>query len=76
MVLDAPQLADLATREAGLARARAVLRHELGHLAGLGHVDDPRQLMYASATPLVVAPGDGDRRGLAALGARPCFPGP
>lgn len=50
-------------------RAR-VLLHELGHLAGLDHPDDPAQLM---ATPVPqtgpTAYRDGDRAGLEALGA-------
>lgn len=73
VVLDAPQLADLASRQAGVARVRATMVHELAHLVGLDHVDDPRQLMYPTAPRLVVAPADGDRRGLAVLGAQPCF---
>jgi hypothetical protein len=51
----------------------ATLRHELGHLLGLAHVDDERQLMYPHATDAPVAWGHGDRRGLAALGAGGCL---
>jgi hypothetical protein len=72
LVLDAPQVAAMASAEAGLARARAVVLHELGHLVGLDHVDDPSQLMYPSTTPLVVDFADGDLRGLAAVSAGPC----
>ena len=72
VVLDAPQLAELSAGPAGLARARGVLLHELGHLMGLDHVDDPDQLMYPSTTMLGVEFADGDRRGLAAVSARPC----
>lgn len=51
-----------------------VLRHELGHLAGLDHVDDPSELMY----PVTSSQTDwsaGDRTGLAALGGGECAPG-
>lgn len=51
-----------------------VLRHELGHLAGLGHVDDPSQLMNP-VTSTVETYQQGDLTGLAALGAGACAPG-
>lgn len=73
LVVDGPQLAEMVAGPAGLARARAVLLHELAHLLGLDHVDDPGQLMYPSTTPLVVDFADGDLRGLAAVSGGPCF---
>jgi hypothetical protein len=51
----------------------AILRHELGHLLGLDHVDDPDQLMHGHPVPGEVRLGDGDRRGLQALGAGECL---
>jgi len=52
----------------------AVLRHELGHLVGLGHVDDPTQLMNPTAGEVTTFQS-GDLTGLAALGNGPCAPG-
>lgn len=49
----------------------AVLRHELGHVVGLGHVDDPEQLMFATSDGSA-AYRDGDLAGLALLGAGRC----
>ncbi|MFO7777446.1 MAG: hypothetical protein R6V28_03755 [Nitriliruptoraceae bacterium] len=46
----------------------ATLVHEFLHVLGLGHVDDPSQLMhvYPGRGPVVL--GDGDRAGLTAIG--------
>jgi hypothetical protein len=48
----------------------AVVLHELGHVLGLDHVDDPGQLMFPSVTRTDYGPGD--LEGLAELGAVPC----
>ncbi len=72
VVLDGPQLGELAAGSAGLARARGVLLHELAHLMGLDHVEDRAELMYPSTTLLGVDFAEGDRRGLAAVSGRPC----
>ena len=47
----------------------ATLLHELLHVLGLGHVDDPTQLMhrYPGSGPVLLA--DGDLAGVAAVGA-------
>lgn len=51
----------------------AVLRHELAHVIGLDHVEDPAQLMNAvTGVPTYQA---GDLTGLAALGRGACTPG-
>jgi hypothetical protein len=71
-VFNAPELAlQLSTGDDN--KARAVLLHELGHLVGLGHVTDPYQVMYDSNAYPLPSYRSGDRRGLAMLGAGPCF---
>lgn len=70
--LDAPQMFVLMAQPNGPAHARAIVMHELGHLVGLDHVDDSRELMHFDN---VGKPGfgPGDRQGLAALGSGSCF---
>ncbi len=53
------------------AMRQAIVDHEFGHLVGLGHVDDPRQLMHEHGG-FVTDYGDGDLAGLAELGAIDC----
>lgn len=54
----------------GLSRG-ALLLHELGHVMGLGHVEDSQQLMYLMLLPsLPAAYQAGDLRGLSKVGAR------
>jgi hypothetical protein len=69
--LDSPQITEELSRADGAAYATAVILHELGHVMGLEHVDDPGQLMY----PEIGAPDGlaaGDLNGLQALGGAPC----
>ncbi len=69
--LDAPQIAQDITRADGAAYAKAVILHELAHVMGLDHVQDPAQLMY----PEIVTPDGfaaGDLNGLYELGQVPC----
>jgi hypothetical protein len=69
VVLDREQLAD------DDPQTQATLLHELGHLVGLDHTSDRRQIMYAESDPAVTDYGDGDLRGLFELGTQPCVPG-
>ena len=72
VVLDAPQLRALLPQVAGWERARAIVMHELGHLVGLAHVDDPHELMgEQNMIPLDFGPGD--LEGLARLGSGSCL---
>lgn len=72
--LDAPDLAGImASRPDGAAEVRAIIMHELGHVLGLDHVNDPTQLMNARNMG-VLDFGAGDRAGLALLGTGPCVP--
>ena len=72
--LDGPQLAALSTRSDGLDEARGIIEHELGHLVGLDHVEDPTQLMNPVGQPGVTTYAAGDLTGLETLGQGRCFP--
>lgn len=71
--LDGPQIADIQLRE-GTASARSVIEHELGHVLGLDHVNDPTQLMNPTGNGVVTTYADGDRTGLWHLGQGACYP--
>jgi hypothetical protein len=71
VTLDTDTFNDLLRDPGGAAVARAITMHELGHLVGLDHVDDERELMYAHNRGQLDF-GPGDRTGLAALGRGPC----
>ena len=65
-LFDAPQMMRMP-----YATARAVVMHELAHIVGLDHVDDPAQLMHEQGQATAFQPGD--LAGLARLGAGPCI---
>ncbi|MFC6287599.1 hypothetical protein ACFP3Q_14525 [Nocardioides sp. GCM10027113] len=69
VVLDSEQFADFDEDEEPFAQA--IVDHEFGHLVGLGHVDDPGELMNAENLGRV-SYGPGDREGLARLGSIDC----
>jgi hypothetical protein len=57
-----------------VAVAQGSVTHEMAHVVGLGHVDDPNELMNPTAalTQTYLAPGD--LAGLALMGTGPCAP--
>ena len=69
--LDGPQLAQILQRPRGHAQARAVVMHELAHVVGLAHVDNPTQVMDAESGTATEF-GRGDLAGLAMLGSGGC----
>jgi hypothetical protein len=70
--LDTPALEGMLAHQDGRAHVRAVILHELAHVVGLAHVDDPRELMFEDNVGLTEF-GPGDLEGLAALGSGRCF---
>jgi len=71
VTLDADAFDNLMDQSGGLDVVRAIAMHELGHLVGLAHVEDDRELMDAQNRGQLDF-GPGDRRGLALLGKGPC----
>jgi Protein of unknown function (DUF2510)/Matrixin len=73
LVLDRRDLSVRALPDRALARA--TILHELGHVVGLAHTSDRRQLMFSELRTKVTDYAQGDLRGLALLGTQRCFPG-
>jgi Matrixin len=73
--LDAGQFPDILAGRNGAATAQSIVLHELGHLVGLGHVDDETQLMYPETRRAVLDFAAGDLTGLSALGSGACVRG-
>ena len=72
VALDQDVFAQLASSPDGLPEARAIVMHELGHVVGLAHVEDPTELMYGDNLGRTSF-GPGDLEGLARLGAVDCL---
>ncbi|WP_144018822.1 hypothetical protein [Demequina sp. NBRC 110056] len=71
MILDAPDMTELMETDRGADLATAVIKHELAHVVGLAHVDDPTELMNAE-NRMLTDWGPGDLAGLAIVGNGPC----
>lgn len=71
LVLDAPDLTALLGRADGYDQARAIVVHELGHVLGLDHVEDPGELMHPQ-TSVRHDLGPGDLQGFATVGQVGC----
>ena len=72
--LDPAKYTEIAVRS-GRAVADSVILHELGHLVGLAHVNDPGQLMWPRGNSAGLTTYQaGDTAGLRALGLGPCQP--
>ncbi len=76
LLLDGPQLSEVYASPETRPAVRAVVLHEMAHLVGLGHVEDPSQLMnpQSSASTTILDYQAGDLSGLVLLGAGPCVP--
>lgn len=77
VALDVDAVALMAQGAVGTERddlLRVLIEHELGHVLGLGHVDDATQIMNPELTRGVTELGAGDLTGLAQLGAGACEP--
>lgn len=71
--LDAPDMTETLAFPDGPALVRAIIMHELGHVVGLDHINDPTQLMHEENSGQLDF-GAGDRAGLARLGTGACVP--
>jgi hypothetical protein len=69
--LDPFKIQQVTTRD-GEAQARAIILHELGHLVGLAHVNDPGEIMAPRVSRGVTEFQPGDRTGLNELASGPC----
>jgi hypothetical protein len=74
VTLDAPDMEGLLAGPNGTNNAYGVITHELGHVLGLDHVDDPGELMNPRASAALSTLQPGDLAGLAELGTGACAP--
>ena len=72
VALDTEVFARLSSQPGGFEALRAIVMHELGHVVGLAHVQDPSELMYDDNLGRTSF-GPGDLEGLARLGAVDCL---
>jgi hypothetical protein len=72
IALDTPQLTRELHGPHGADGVRGVIVHELGHVVGLGHVDDGNEIMNKSARRDGHL-GPGDRIAFGQVGAGPCY---
>jgi hypothetical protein len=75
--LDGPDLGRIiaAGGRRGRDYAGDIIRHEVGHLVGLAHIDEPSELMFPEGRPRrKFGYGPGDVRGLYELGGGACIP--
>ncbi len=71
VLLDGPDVSRILSSQGGPPLVVAVIMHETAHVVGLGHVDDPTELMNDTNSSLLDW-GPGDLEGLAIAGAGPC----
>jgi hypothetical protein len=74
LALNAQALAETAAYEGQPAVYSETIAHELAHLVGEDHVNDPEQLMYPVRNGHVTGYAAGDLSGLTRLGRGPCAP--
>ncbi|MGH8888822.1 MAG: matrixin family metalloprotease [Acidothermaceae bacterium] len=73
VVFDGPDLTQLEDVPEGSTFAYDVMLHELGHLVGLGHIDDVNSVMNPVSSRPLRGYSPGDLRGLAAMGSGRCL---
>lgn len=71
VILDGPDMLALLASGSRTDIAVSVAMHEVAHVVGLGHVENPAEIMNATNTSLTEW-GPGDLAGLAIAGAGPC----
>ena len=72
--LSSEAIAAILARPATRPLAEGIILHEFGHLVGLDHVADPKQIMFPESQLVTTSLGAGDLNGLAQLGTGPCRP--
>jgi hypothetical protein len=73
VALDRTWFAEAASDPDTARESYVTLLHELGHLVGLDHVEDPTEVMGAATEATELGPGD--RQGLALVGSGDCAGG-